>query len=529
MPISRSFYRLFVAVALLTFLTAIDGWTQARRLVPLDHWAYEYIHRLQLRGHLLDLHPTALPYTAGDLAKAVDAMDRRKLDASERRWAEALRGAFGRRGASLGAELQPGVRLSSATRLDPLRPSESEEGGATLEAASVSLYPHLAGRLHFDRGMFVAQAGLRFDVYYRDDPDGLEAANRLITRNEDAYAGIGSRYVSAYVGRFSQHWAPPGETALLVSDNPVGFDQLHLRVGTGRLALRSVVGELDSMTDDGRFTGTAGADSVEVNVRRYLSAHRFDWRPSRHVALSLMESTIYSGRNSGFSLKYLNPLVVHALAVDGRPKNEENNGLLAGMLWAQASAWTLQGQLLLDDVELMRVSGEPPAVALSGSLTFAGFDRATIGAALTAVSVRAYNTHQPEGRYTHLLRGIGAPYNDYLHAAAFATFYFGSGDLDLSLTPRLDALFEGEGDIHMPYPSSADDAEFIFDGTVERLIRPALELRLQHARTWWLQLDAGPAFLANEGHIDGRMRSMLTVTASLTARLSAADRYPSSF
>lgn len=521
---SRTSCRLSALLALFVFVTATTGRAQDHRLVPLDHWAYEYIHRLQLRGHLLRLHPTALPYTFGEVASAVDAMDRRKLRPSSRRWADALREGFAGEGrTTIGAELQPGLRLSSTTRLDPLRPTRDDTG--TLEAGSVNLYPHIAGRLYLEHGPLIAQAGLRFDVYYWDDPDGLDAASRIITRNEDAYAGLGSRYASAYVGRFRQHWAPPGETALVVSDNPVGFDQLHVRLGGDRLALRSVVGELDSMTGDGRFTGTAGADSVEVNIRRFLSAHRFDWRPSRHVAISVMESTIYSGHASGFSLKFLNPLALHAFAVDGRPKNDENNGLLAGMLWAQVGAWTLQGQLLLDDVDLMNATGEPAAAALSGSLIFAGLSRTEIGAALTAVATRTYNTHQPDGRYTHLLRGIGAPYNDYVHASAFTTFYLGSDNLDVSLTPRLDALFQGSAEIHMPYPAPADAAGFILEGTVLRVIRPALQMRLQGGRSWWARLDAGPAFMANEGHVDDSDRTVLTVTASLVARLAVADRF----
>lgn len=520
----------YLVCAIVMLLAAMPASAQRHRLVPLDHWAYEYIHRLQLRGYLLDLHPTALPYTTGEIASAASRVDGGALAPAARRWVRRLRDEFGGtpvRGKTIGgAELQPGIRLSTTPRLDALRPAEHD---ATLEAGPVSLFPQAAGRLFLERGPVVAQAGLRFDLYYRDDPDALDAANRLITRNEDAYAGVDTRYASAYVGRFRQHWAPPGETALLVSMNPVGMDQLHLRIGGDRLALRSVVGELDSMTEDGRFTGVAGSDSVDASVRRYVAAHRFDWRPSRGVAVSLMESTVYSGRSSGFSLKFLNPLVLHAFAVDGRPKNDENNGLLAGILWAQHRAWTLHGQLLIDDVDLMRASGEPASLALSGSLVFAGLDRTDIGAALTAVASRTYNAHQPDGRYTHLLRGIGAPYNDFVHVSAYATFYLGRDALDVSLTPRLDALYQGAARIHQPYPTAADEVNFILHGTVEKVVRPALQLRLQHGRRWWFQVDAGPAYIANERHAPSSDRTAFTATAALVARLSAADPIGLSF
>ena len=52
------------------------------------------------------------------------------------------------------------------------------------------------------------------------------------------------------------------------------------------------------------------------NRRRFLAAHRWDWRPTRKVALTFMESAIYSGSNSGVSLKYINPLHPFIFVVD---------------------------------------------------------------------------------------------------------------------------------------------------------------------------------------------------------------------
>ena len=531
-----SIYRMLGRTLLLaTFLATLPANAQQHRLVPLDHWAYAYVHRLQLRGYMLELHPTALPYTEGAIASALDGMKGKTLPPPLQRWVQRLDEAFGHdgthdapaeskeaHGASTGkATLQPGVHFASSTRFDPLRPSTADEDPAGETASRYTI----AARLSLEHGPAVAQVGVRFDTFYRDDPDGLDAANRLITRNEDSYLGIGSRHVSAYAGRFRHHWAPVGETALVLSDNPVGFDQIHLRVGGGRLAIRSVLGELDSMTEDGRFTGTAGADSVGGSVRRYVASHRLDWRPSRYVAFTFMESTIYSGQNTDFSLKFFNPLALQAFSVDGRPKNDENNGLLAGMLWWQYGAWTFQGQVLLDDADLLHVSGEPISGAVSGSLTFAGLAHGEIGASMTAVTTRAYNTHQPEGRYTHLLRGIGAPYNDYVHASAHVTFYALYRGLDVILTPHLDLLLQGTATIHGPYPDSANEADTILDGIVQRVLRPALQLRVQHGHWLWGYLDAGPAFIASERHIEGNDRTAFAFRVGLMARFGSMRRF----
>ncbi len=537
MPMLRSLCRPLLASALalilgagsacVPFVSAQHVAPGSNRPVPIDHWTYEYIHRLQARGYLTSLHPTALPYTGGEIASALKSLRIEELPKPVRRWGERLHEEYGisqgGSGPQVGVMVQPGVRASSTQRLDPLRPAPDSD--VPLQAGGLHVYPQTAIRVFLEHGPLVAQGGIRFDAYYRYDPDALEAANRLVSRNEEAYIGFGTRYVSVYTGRLAQHWGPYGETALLVSQNPVDFDRMYVRIGGNRLALRSIVGELDSMTGDGRFTGTAGADSVRSgSIRRYLSAHRLDWRPSRNVAISLMESTILSGSSAGLSLKFFNPLILHALAVDGRPKNDENNGLLAGMAWAQYRAWTFQGQVLLDDADLLNQSGEPSSIALSGSLTYAGLARADLETAWTAVAARTYNAHQPEGRYTHLLRGIGAQYNDYIHASAYATFYTGRGELDLTVSPRLDVLFQGTAGIHEPYPVAADAVEFILDGVTERVVRPGLRLRAQRGASWWGQIDAGPAFIRNEAHRTGNDRTIFTITLSAMVRLGGAKR-----
>ncbi|MCH8960099.1 MAG: hypothetical protein IH820_01895 [Bacteroidetes bacterium] len=49
-------------VPLLLLSLAVETLAQQNRLLPTDDWAYATITRLQRRGHLLDLNPTASPY-----------------------------------------------------------------------------------------------------------------------------------------------------------------------------------------------------------------------------------------------------------------------------------------------------------------------------------------------------------------------------------------------------------------------------------------------------------------------------------
>ena len=536
MPLRRHITLTLLAALLAgSRLAAPTAAAQDHAFVPVGDWTYTYIERLQRRGHLLELNPTALPYTRGAVRKALGEIKQRKLSKLEKAWLELLESEFRsdsrRRRRGRGSNTQAGVvfsaglRTVNGERLDVLRPDATAD--PTLEIGGLNLYPNAGLRGYLERGRVIAHPGLRFDVYYRDDPDGLDAANRLITRSDESYLGYNGRFASLYLGRIARHWAAPAEPSLLLSDNAVGMDQIAFRVGGGRLAWQGLLGELDSATPDGRFTGTAGADTVGGSIRRFLAVHRVDWRPSKQFGLSFMEAALYSSPNAGPSIKFLNPLLIHLFSIDGRPKNDENNGLIAGLLWAQAGAWTLSGQLMLDDFDILSESSEPVSAAITGTLTYAGLSRADLRLAVTAVSARAYNTHQPEGRYIYLRRGLATPFSDFLHVSLRAPVFLDALTPGLTLTPKFDWLSQGERDFRQPYPDRQADA--VLDGTVSHVARPGLEIRLQRGRIWWLGIDLGPNFVSNAEHVEGHDRVRWTFLAEFGLRLRLDRRVDLSF
>jgi hypothetical protein len=413
-----------------------------------------------------------------------------------------------------GVIVDAGLRSAAGERLDVLRPTAVTD--PTLEAG-LSYFPNAGLHGYVERGRIIAKAGGRFDLYYQDDPDGLDTANRLISRNDETYVGYDGRFASVYLGRIGRHWAPNTHESTMLSRNAVSFDQIAFRIGGGRLSWSGLLGELDSATSDGRFTGTAGADSISGSIRRYLAGHRVDWRPSKKFGLSIMESSLYSSRNSGVSLKFLNPLLLHFLSVDGRPKNDENNGLVAGLVWAQVNRWSLSGQLMLDDFDFLGETGEPASLAVTGSLTYAGLASADLGASAIAVSARAYNTHQPEGRYVYLNRGLATQWSDFIHVSGFAALYLDRLIPGLTAVPKIDILLRGESDLRMPYPNSSTG--FILDGTTERTIRPGIEMMLQTHRNWWIRIDAGPNLITNFEHRDGFDTTRWSFLAEFGARI----------
>ena len=465
---------------------------QHARTVPLDDPAYVLIERLQRRGHLLGLHPTALPYTEGEIARALEQAPTGAGRAGE--WADLLRQRVDLAEpasdeiavrADIGAEFD----VATSGRLDPLRPVD---GDPTIPVGPVNVFPHADAHVTLGTDRLVAQLGLRHDVYANDDPDGLDVVKRLMIRNQEGYVGVRTPSADLVLGRVATHWGVAGQDALAVSDNPYPYDALHLRIGSPRLAVRGLLGQLDSALPDGTFPDQDGQrpgdrPSAEPRIDRWLAAHRFDWRPVPQLALTVLETTLYSGANAGPSLTYLMPTQGFAFLVDNTPKNVENNGAVGAMLWGHHAGWTLHGEVFFDDLDILTGS-EPASAALTGSLTRAGIvDDLDASFTLTAVTARNYNAGQPEGIYTYALRGLGVEYNDMVRARLAADWYPTRG---LAVSPDVEALWQGEQTIDGPFPDN-DEIGTILTGEVGRTLRLGVEARYQPVWWAWARADLG--------------------------------------
>ena len=499
------------ACLILMLLTALPAAGQRNRLLHVHDPSYEYIVRLQRRGYLLELNPTATPYRHGAVAAAIASVDTTRLSPSEGHWLRLVRYAVRQvprdaGEAAVGYYFDGQASLVNSDRKELLRPR-----GDTLnffyEGTAVS------GWAEF--GSLVTDFSIWHSRYYEDDPDGLDVALRLYARSENTYVGYHRHWLSAYVGRWNQHWGVPGEAATVLSNNPRSQDQLYLKLGGGRLSVTGVLSELDSATDGLYFTGRAEDDSVRAgSTRRYFAAHRWDFRPGRRFMVSFMESAIYSGPGSSLSLKYLNPMHVFSFVVDNRPKNDENNGFLAGLLWAQISRLTIHGQFMVDDINLQGIGRESMTFAMVGSAVVA-LPKLDVGIALEAVSARAYNAPQPEGRYLYLQRGLATQFSDYVSSTLWADVYLDTVP-GLRLKPHVAILYQGERDIRQPFPSNDELLDNILDGQVARTVRTAAEIMYQPVPWAWARAEGG------FNSTDGNTRFAGSLSVGLRFTLQAA-------
>ena len=460
---------------------------QDNRLIPVGDYTYDYIVRLQRRGHLLELNPTAVPYRRGSILDALAKVDALRLGVSEAHWVKLLNRALkparkNEDDAEIGYKFEAAARTINSDRVDMMRPHG--------DAVNFYWYGTWASA-YMDTGPVVGEMNLYHNRFYENDPDGFDTALRLWARSEHSYVGLHSKKASVYAGRWDVHWSVPGESAVAVSSNARSRDQLLLRIGGPRLSVTGLLSELDSATGD-YFTGRAADDTVRtMSTRRFFAAHRWDWRPSKKFMISFMESAIYSGIGSGVSLKYLNPLHPFTFVVDNVPKNDENNGFLGGLMWAQFRRLTLHGQLYIDDIKLQPSKGPETITYVStGSAAYA-LPQADLTFSYEAVTSRAYNAPQAPGRYVYLNRGLATQFSDYVQTSLAAEVFLDHWTPGLRAGARATALWQGERDIRQPFPGLDERPRNILDGNVQRTVRGAVVAAWQPRHWFWVSLDLG--------------------------------------
>ena len=521
-PSRRTVLLVLLAAAFTAAVWPAPVAAQSHRLLPLGDPAYTLVERLQRRGHLLALNPTALPYDEAAVAGALARLVPADLSPTEARWADRLRRRLHptptRAESVVTLEAGGGARATNNARLDPARWTDAAD--ATVSAGPANFYPNALFQASVDAGPLVAQLGARLDPFYPDDPDGLNVGNvSVFLRNEESHAGVVSRYGEVRFGAYARQWGVPSGEGVFVSANPQPFDALSIRIGGERASVRSFTAELDAATPDGRFTGRVGDRSREGSLRRYLAAHRLDWRPAPWLVIAGIETMIYSGSNASLSLPALLPTSVLSFLNDGAPKNTENNGLVGGLFWLQRGRVTATGQLAFDDFDLFN-GLEPASVALTGQAVVAGIaDAVDVGVGLTVVTARAYNTALREQTYVYALRGIGAPSSDYVDARVFAEATLESVLPGLTVSPEVRLLLQGETSFREPILPNG--APLILVGDAERTLRFGLRADLTHP-WWFVRADVGVNVTRNDGFVRGADRTRLVGLVEAGARIRFA-------
>ena len=503
---------------LIFFLLPALVFAQSNTIVTVESWEYNHIKQLQLRGYLLNLNPSSLPYKLGDIRKELDNIDPENLSKQERNWYTALLNAVKPRENNVGefrvgGSIETGARRSSSARLNVINPA----------GKSKPLLPRTEFKAYMEWEKLVGQAGATFDWFYDVDPVGLDVADRLYIRSEDAYFGYNSKYFDLYVGRYSNHWSVFDQQGAFLTSNPRSFDHLNLHFGNSTISFSSIYGELDNLGPDGNFTGNGFQAG---SIRRYIFMHRLDWNLSSNLKLSFMEGELYHSESAGIQFRNLLPLHFFFFEADTEPKNNNSNLIIGGSIWYQLGKATffLQGMIddfIVEDRQQLEENNSliPTTYTLNSSLTFSGLTKSNFNAGLELdmVSTLSYRSKSFQEQWSYAQRGLATNFSDYVRTRGFFTFFLGPHS-NLWIEPSLTLNYQGIGDfrrLRTTTTPGGDPIDGILTGTIERTVRPALKVRYQGNQTkffgtekdirfsWWFEADAGINFIKNKDNTAG--------------------------
>ena len=477
------------------------------RTLAVGHWAYEYIGQLRPRGYLANLNPLVQPYRRLQVARGLQHVDPDTLPQPMAFWVSILRDELSPELERLaGGETTPwgiegtfAIRTSTSQRHEPLR-SLGGEG----------IWPRGTAAGWFENGPLAVESRLSSDLYFLDDPDGLDPGQRHVGRTDNSYASLVFPFGAAAIGRFKRNWSTLGTQGLMVSDLATAYPQLGFEGRAGRFSLHAFTGELESLR----------------GAKRYLAAHRIDYRTG-DLVVSLGESVLYATSGTGLQLRFLNPLEFFFFDHDNPPADATQNLMVTWQLWYRTGPVAVYVDALLDDVDV-RPEDDPAPMRYAF----------TVGARVTSltpafgveyqqVSAFAYRTGEFVDSYYFLERGLGVNFADYDRLTVTADVF--PPLRGLRVTPLLQLLRQGEGDFRIPFPVSEDEfnaSPALFLGVRQTTYRLGIRGRYQPVRFVWLGWDAGQNFVRNSLNVAGSNVSRFAAAAELGFTLELPLRAP---
>jgi len=465
-----------------------DAWAQTpargSRVLPVDHWAYEYLARLETRGLVGGLNPLVQPYRRLDVARELARLNPDTLGEPVAGWVRMLRDEFARERSTLsgenetraGLEAIAGARASSSRRLDAARP-----------LGSGNAWPWYRGGGWVETGPLAAELRVYGDLYFRDDPDGddpgFDPRVRRGGQTDNAYGSVALPFGAIEVGHLARNWGPIASPGLMVSNVATPYPQIAIELVAGRFALRSFAAELD----------TVGI------VRRQMIAHRLDYT-AKDLALSLGEATVYL--NPALQLRFLNPFELLVMDANDRP---QQNLMLNAQLWLRRGGFVVYADGLLDDIDVSPTTpqAEPPQYGFTlGARLVSLAPWIEPGLEYQQVGAWTYRTPNYVDRYSYFNHGLGAKYSDYDRLTLWTDLH--PPLTGLRLTPTVLLQRQGEGNFRDSIPGGYYwGRPALFWGVKETTLRLGLRGRYQPIRELWISWDLGPNFTRNRAHVTG--------------------------
>jgi len=482
--------------------------------VPLEHWVYSYLDRMEARGCFRSLNLRARPISRADVAELLHAVEqsssenRVRLSRAETDLLEQLKGEFcddmvrhqvqvkddyrerhllvwQEDDNYIKADIDFGQRFDVNRFLceDSLaRTSMTTLGGIVRGTLNESLgfylhfYNALLRGVEIERENFNPEYGLPITI----------AGDNVYQDNAAAYFVWKSPWFQLQFGRDQAQWGPGYQGSMMLSaQNPL-FDMLRIRANFKRFQFTSIHGKLNSSA-----------------AQKYLAAHRIEFRVLPWLFLAGSESVVYGNR--GIEWQYLNPIMPYHIA-EHHLGDKDNNTLSVDLTMFPWPGHKVYGELFLDDF----TTSENPFTYFGNKFAFlTGYHWANplslanldIRVEYARVEPYVYTHHVPVNVYQHYDRIIGhwlGPDSDQLYFEAGYLF-----NRDMKLNVIAERIRDGEGDVLNYHTEEMGNEKQFLAGTVEESWRFGFSLTDQILRDFFLNLQYHRVQFYNMEHRSG--------------------------
>jgi hypothetical protein len=505
-----------LVILVLAFLLVLQEHVVSQSVnVPLEHWAYDFLKRLEARGACRSLYLRTLPMSRQQLAAILaqiersDAQKTGMLSRAERDRFEQLKGEFHEEIAELNLKSQmqyqeihlwqwsennarAKVDLDFRQRFDfdkRIAPDTTQRTSFTTLGGIVrgSLNKDLGFYLHFKNTLIRGQK-ITAENFNPAHGYPLTISGKNVYQDEaTAYIIWRLPWFQLEAGRDRVQWGPGSQGSLMISaQNPL-FDLIKLQASFKQFQFTSFHGWL---------TSDLGP--------KYLAAHRLDVQLRPWLYLAAAEAVVYGNREVEF--QYLNPLMPYHIA-EHHLGDRDNNTMSFECTLFPRRGHKLYGELFIDDF----TSAKNPFRYYGNKFAFLvghhwanPFRLRNVDARIEYARIEPYvYTHDDSinvyENYNRILGHWLGPNADQLY---FEIGFQPHRDLKTSLL--VDRVRHGEGDVHTPYAEDNGTRKKFLSGVVETRWRLGFAVTDQILRDWFLTLHYYYSQLDNRNRIPGQ-------------------------
>ena len=496
--------------------------------VPLNHWAYNFLDRMETRGLFRSLLLRARPISRDDLATILVQIEKNstqqniKLSKSEQDLLEQLKGEFheeikkfsintnkrfherhllkwseNNNQFNIDLDFKQHFEINRGEQFDSTKRTSNTTAGVIIRG---NLKKSLAFYLHF-KNTLVKGENIERENFNPDQglPVVISGENAF---KDDAFAYFIWKlpWFKLELGRDQAQWGPGYQGSLMLSRfNPL-FDMLKIRAEFKRFYFTSIHGKLNSSH------GT-----------KYLAAHRLEFQAFPWLYLAGSESVIYGNRD--VELQYLNPIMPYHVA-EHHLGDRDNNTMAFELTMFPYSGHKLFCELFLDDF----TSSENPFTYFGNKFAFLaghfwanplGISNTGFRTEYTRIEPFVYTHHVPINVYQNYNQNIGhwlKPNSDQL--------YFELSSLinrDLNIKFLAERIRHGEGDVNTPHTKQDGLKKLFLSGVVETRWRFGIDITDQIMRDFFLTLQYNFFDTKNLNQIAGENSNDNQIIFQLTA------------